>query len=195
MRYEYRWLDGGRYRDAATGIVTEDHCVCSYELTEGDPLSAVARLEGHSDLVRGAELEVRVDTLSELRASADEFLLTDEQRAYDHGELVFETQRRRRIPQRTWWSRREAKRQRKNPAGLDGDGGEHMYFGAHVKASGGVWTAIDHAEELDVPGDPVLRRQPAHLEAAALPRARRHALSRGAAPSRRCASRSSTPST
>jgi len=25
-----------------------------------------------------------------------------------------------------------------------------MYFGAHVKASGGVWTAIDHAEELDV---------------------------------------------
>ena len=24
-----------------------------------------------------------------------------------------------------------------------------MYFGAHVKASGGVWTAIDHAEELD----------------------------------------------
>ncbi len=25
-----------------------------------------------------------------------------------------------------------------------------MYFGAHVKASGGVWTAIDHAEELRV---------------------------------------------
>ncbi|MGZ4200082.1 MAG: TIM barrel protein, partial [Thermoleophilia bacterium] len=25
-----------------------------------------------------------------------------------------------------------------------------MYFGAHVKASGGVWTAIDHAEELHV---------------------------------------------
>ena len=49
--------------------MTEDHCVCSYELTEGDPLSAVARLEGHSDLVRGAELDVRVDTLSELRAT------------------------------------------------------------------------------------------------------------------------------
>ncbi|HUK76232.1 MAG TPA: CocE/NonD family hydrolase [Thermoleophilia bacterium] len=98
MRYEYRWLDGGRYRDTTTGIVTEDHCVCSYELTEGDPLSAVARLEGHSDLVRGAELEVRIDTLSELRSSADEFVLTDEQRAYDHGELVFEAQRRRRIP-------------------------------------------------------------------------------------------------
>jgi deoxyribonuclease-4 len=25
-----------------------------------------------------------------------------------------------------------------------------MYFGAHVRASGGVWTAIDHARELDV---------------------------------------------
>jgi len=25
-----------------------------------------------------------------------------------------------------------------------------MYFGAHVRASGGVWTAIDHAGELDV---------------------------------------------
>ncbi len=98
MRYEYRWLDGGRYRDTATGIVTEDHCVCSYELTEGDPLSAIARLDGHSDLMHGAELEVRIVTLSELRASVDEFVLTDEQRAYDHGELVFETQRRRRIP-------------------------------------------------------------------------------------------------
>jgi len=98
MRYEYRWLDGGRYRDTATGIVTEDHCVCSYELTEGDPLSASARLEGHSDLQRGAGLDVRIDTLSELRCDADQFVLTDEQRAYDHGELVFETQRRRRIP-------------------------------------------------------------------------------------------------
>ena len=98
MCYEYRWLDGGRYRETTTGIVTEDHCVLTYELREGDPLSAVARLEGHSDLVRDTELDVRVDTLSELRCSADEFVLSDEQRAYDHGELVFETQRRRRLP-------------------------------------------------------------------------------------------------
>ncbi len=98
MRYEYRWIDGGRYRDATTGIVTEDHCVYTYELREGDPLSAVARFEGHSDLRRGTELEVRVDTLGELRASADEFVLTDEQRAYDHGELIHEAARKHRIP-------------------------------------------------------------------------------------------------
>jgi len=98
MRYEYRWIDGGRYHDRAADIVTEDHCVYTYELREGEPLSAVARFEGHSDLQRGAELDVRIDTLSELRASADEFLLRDEQRAYDHGELVHETQSEQRIP-------------------------------------------------------------------------------------------------
>jgi hypothetical protein len=98
MRYEYRWIDGGRHRDVAADIVTEDHCVYTYELREGDPLSAAARFEGHSDLLRGAQLEVRIDTLNEMRASADEFLLTEEQRAYDHGELVYETAREHRIP-------------------------------------------------------------------------------------------------
>jgi len=98
MRYEYRYVDGGRYRDVATGIVTEDHCVYTYELREGEPLSAGARFEGRSELQRGAELDVRVETRGELRASADEFLLTDEQRAYDHGELVHEAAHERRIP-------------------------------------------------------------------------------------------------
>ena len=98
MTYEYRYVDGGRYRDGGTGIETEDHCVYSYALTEGDPLSAVARSESHSDLVRGAELEVRVDTVSELRADARDFIVADEQHVYDHGEQVFENRRTYRIP-------------------------------------------------------------------------------------------------
>ncbi len=98
MRYEYRYVDGGRYRDITTGIVTEDHCVYTYELREGDPLSAVVRFAGRSDLLRGAELEVQVETAGELRASADEFVLSDEQRVYDHGELIHEAAHERRIP-------------------------------------------------------------------------------------------------
>ena len=42
MTYEYRYVDGGRYRDTSTGIETEDHCVFTNALTEGDPLSAAA---------------------------------------------------------------------------------------------------------------------------------------------------------
>ena len=98
MTYEYRYVDGGRCRDGGTGIETEDHCVYSYTLTEGDPLSAVARSESHSDLVRGAELEVHIDTVSELRADARDFIVADEQHVYDHGEQVFENRRTYRIP-------------------------------------------------------------------------------------------------
>jgi len=98
MTYEYRYVDGGRYRDPDTGIETEDHCICSYSLTEGDPLSAVARLDSHSELIRGAELEVRIDTLSELRADAHDFIVADEQHVYDHGEQIFEKRRTHRIP-------------------------------------------------------------------------------------------------
>jgi len=70
MEYEYRLRRRRPLPRPPTGIETEDHCVCSYALTEGDPLSAVARIVSHSDLIRGAELEVRVDTVSELRADA-----------------------------------------------------------------------------------------------------------------------------
>ncbi len=98
MTYEYRYVDGGRYRDARTGIETEDHCVYSYSLTEGDPLSAVARLNAHSDLIGDAELDVRVDTTSELRADARDFVVTDEQHVYDHGEQIFEKKHTQRIP-------------------------------------------------------------------------------------------------
>ena len=58
----------------------------------------MARLDSHSDLIRGAELEVRIDTLSELRADAHDFIVADEQHVYDHGEQIFEKRRTHRIP-------------------------------------------------------------------------------------------------
>jgi putative CocE/NonD family hydrolase len=98
MEYEYRYVDGGRYLDKRYGIESEDHCVYSYALTEGDPLSAVSRVVCGSDLKRGHELDVHVDTVSELRADAADFIVTDEQRVFDHGEPFFETKRTYRIP-------------------------------------------------------------------------------------------------
>jgi len=97
MEYELRYVDGGRYRDRRTGIETEDHCVYHYSLTEGDPLSATARVDARSELIRGPELDVRVETVCELRADEHDFVITDEQHAYDHGEQVFECRRSRRI--------------------------------------------------------------------------------------------------
>ena len=70
-----------------------------------------------------------------------------------------------------------------------------MYFGAHVKSSGGVWNAIDNGVEHRLRGDPVLRRQPAHLGADALQGEGRGAASARRAPRPPSASSSSTPST
>ena len=97
MTYEYRYVDGGRYRDTGTGIETEDHCVFTNALTEGDPLSAVARADCRSELIHG-ELDVRVETACELRADERDFAVADEQHVYDHGEQVFELRRTYRIP-------------------------------------------------------------------------------------------------
>ena len=51
-----------------------------------------------SDLKRGDELDVHVDTVSELRADAADFIVTDEQQVFDHGERFFEAKRTYRIP-------------------------------------------------------------------------------------------------
>ena len=97
MEYEYRYVDGGRYLERRHGIETEDHCVYSYTMTEGDPLSAVSRCVARSDLIRGDELDVHVDTVSELRADAADFIVADEQHVYERGEQVFEMRRTYRI--------------------------------------------------------------------------------------------------
>lgn len=98
MEYEYRYIDGGRYLDRRYGIESEDHSVYSYTMTEGDPLSAVAKCVSRSDLVRGDEFDVHVDTVSELRADAADFIVRDEQRVFDHGAEVFARERECRIP-------------------------------------------------------------------------------------------------
>jgi uncharacterized protein len=98
MEYEYRYVDGGRLLDQRYGIETEDHVVYYYSLTEGNPLSAVSRVEARSDLKRGDELDVHVDTYSELRADATDFIVTDEQHVYERGAEVFERRRTYRIP-------------------------------------------------------------------------------------------------
>ena len=41
---------------------------------------------------------MRIDTLSELRADAHDFIVADEQHVYDHGEQIFEKRRTHRIP-------------------------------------------------------------------------------------------------
>ncbi len=41
---------------------------------------------------------MRVETACELRADARDFVVTDEQHVYDHGEQVFEKTRTYRIP-------------------------------------------------------------------------------------------------
>ncbi|HMK93391.1 MAG TPA: peptidase S15, partial [Thermoleophilia bacterium] len=72
--------------------------VYHYALTEGDQLSAVVRATCWSDLKRGAELDVRVETVSELRADATHFELVDDQVAYDHGEEFYRRRDTRRVP-------------------------------------------------------------------------------------------------
>jgi hypothetical protein len=98
VEFELRYVDGGRYRDGRHGIETEDHVVYSYSITEGDPLSAVARATSSSDLVRGEALDVHVETVSELRCDATDFILRDEQHVCEHGEEVFVLDAERRIP-------------------------------------------------------------------------------------------------
>ena len=39
-----------------------------------------------------------VDTVGELRADARDFIVTDEQQVYDHGEQIFERKRTYRLP-------------------------------------------------------------------------------------------------
>ena len=98
MEYEFRYVDGGRYLDRRDGIESEDHCVYHYTLTEGDPLSASSRCTCWTELKHGDELDVRVETVSELRADATHFEITDDQVVYDHGDEVHRRRDTHRVP-------------------------------------------------------------------------------------------------
>ncbi|MHB1340994.1 MAG: CocE/NonD family hydrolase [Coriobacteriia bacterium] len=102
-------------RDAATGVtVTEDHegyayligptatisryaQLDRYEITEGDPLSAVVRCEREAELTREG-WDVRLTTSSVMTASATHFHVTDVIEAFEAGERVFADTRECSIP-------------------------------------------------------------------------------------------------
>jgi len=98
MEYELRYVDGGRYLDKRDGIESEDHVIYTYRLTESDPLSAATRCVATSELKRGEELDVRVETESELRADATTFTIVDRQVVYDHGEEFFRDETTHSVP-------------------------------------------------------------------------------------------------
>jgi hypothetical protein len=98
IAYEFRWVDGGRYRLPRWDIVTEDHVHYFYTMTEGDPLSARSRLVARSDLVRGDELDARVETECELRSDRENFYVTGTQHVFDHGAEVFAKTWEKTIP-------------------------------------------------------------------------------------------------
>ena len=96
--YEFRWVDGGRFRLPQWDIVTEDHVHYYYSMTEGDPLSARSRLVARSDLVRGEALDVHVETDCELRSDATSFTVTSTQHVFDHGTEIFSKTWEKTIP-------------------------------------------------------------------------------------------------
>ena len=51
-----------------------------------------------SDLMRGDELDVHVETVSEMRCRRARFVVTDEQHVFEHGDEVFSRTRETRIP-------------------------------------------------------------------------------------------------
>jgi len=96
--YEFRWVDGGRFRLPQWDIVTEDHVHYYFKMTEGDPLSASSRLVARSDLVRGDELDAHVETECELRSDTENFYVTSTQHVFDHGTEIFTRTWEKTIP-------------------------------------------------------------------------------------------------
>ena len=129
--YEFRWVDAGRDLQKPWGIVSEDHVTYHYRIREGDPLSARSRLVADSDLVRGDELDVarphRLRTaLRRDRVRGHQLPARDRPRRDRVGEDLGD----------------------EHPARPRVSEGGGMYIGAHVRASGGVWKAIDNGVEL-----------------------------------------------
>jgi putative CocE/NonD family hydrolase len=94
---ESRWWDGGRYRYPRWDITTEDHVRVEATIADGDPLSARVRFAARSELLRGSEVDVRVETDCEMRCERDAFLLTSRQRVLDHGGEILSVRREEAI--------------------------------------------------------------------------------------------------
>jgi uncharacterized protein len=92
------FLSGRRFI-AALGIEAEDYGENVYRVNEGDPLSATVRCRRRSGLRRPG-WDVRVEADAVMRASAEEFIVETELRAFEEGRIIalrtFET----RVPRR-----------------------------------------------------------------------------------------------
>ena len=78
---------------ADSGTVYRYATVDDYEIAEGDPLSARAVAVREASLTReGFDVAIRCD--AELTADAETFFVTDRLRAWESGELVFDSEQR-----------------------------------------------------------------------------------------------------
>jgi uncharacterized protein len=85
LRFE--WDVGGHRRLRESGIEMDDTHVTTYRIVDGDPLSARVTVECSSALSRGA-WRTRVQTRSEMTATADEFLVEQRLDAYEGDERI-----------------------------------------------------------------------------------------------------------
>jgi putative CocE/NonD family hydrolase len=85
LRFE--WDVGGHRRLTDSGIEMNDTHVTTYRIVDGEPLSASVRVQCGSALARGA-WRTRVETDSEMTATATEFVVTQTLDAYEGDELV-----------------------------------------------------------------------------------------------------------
>jgi len=82
---------------AGTGTLEREANVDRWEITAGDPLSALVRCERDFSLTREG-WRVRIVSLSEMRASATDYFVRDTLEAFEDGERVFTTTRESAIP-------------------------------------------------------------------------------------------------
>jgi predicted acyl esterase len=83
----FAWDVGGHRRLKESGIEMDDTHVTTYRIVDGDPLSARVTVECSSALSRGA-WRTRVQTHSEMTATATEFLVEQRLDAYEGDERI-----------------------------------------------------------------------------------------------------------
>ncbi len=90
-------LEGYRHRIIETDTVVGYFASDTWTITDGDPLSAHEVCERTCELSRPG-WDTRIATRSEMSSTAEEFVLTDTVRAFDHGDEVFARTTVTRIP-------------------------------------------------------------------------------------------------
>ena len=94
----HRILDTqGGVAELANGTLYESRAIDTYEIREGDPLSA-RTLAHRVEALRRDGWDVRVECDAEMNATATEFVIEDRIRAFESGEPFFESRREYRVP-------------------------------------------------------------------------------------------------